>query len=368
MADRVRVAYTLLQCWHRVPGGTATSILALAAALSRRDDVDLVGVGPWNRKLPAAPFTPSIPVRHLPAPYQAIYDIWHHSSLFGPELVTGPVDVVHATAATVPPRRRSPLVVTVHDLFPLLAPAQFTKRGVRILTRGAELARTRADLVCCPSRATFDDCVAAGFAPERLRVVPWGAERREVGAEDRARVRATYSLDRPYVMWVGTVEPRKNLPVLLEAFRRAELADEELVLVGPVGWHEQLEGHLEGIGDRVRRLGFVPAEDLPALYAEADLFCLPSLREGFGLPALDAMAQGTPVIGSSGSAIEEVVGDAGLVVAPNDVTGWAEAMRTVLHDEALSTRLAHAGQQRSEKFTWERSAQLMADAYREVTS
>ena len=368
MGDPVRVAYTMLQCWHRVPGGTASSILSLADALGDRDDVRLTGVGPWGRSLPAAPWTPNIPVERLPLPYQLLYDVWHHSPFLSPSWFTGTVDVVHATAATVPPRGKVPLVVTIHDLFPLLAPEQFTPRGVRILTRGVEMARRRADLVCCPSEATLGDCVAAGFPIERLRVVPWGAHRREVTASDRARVRATYSLDRPYVLWVGTIEPRKNLPTLLEAYRRAELFDEELVLVGPIGWHEQLEGHLDGIGDRVRRLGFVPAEDLPALYAEARLFCMPSLREGFGLPALEAMAQGTPVIAAAGSATEEVVGDGGLVVPPTDVAGWAETMRTVLTDEALAERLSHAARRRAATFSWDRSAELMVAAYREVTT
>lgn len=367
MSPPVRVAYTVMQCWHRVPGGTASSVLSLATALNARDDVDLVGVGPWFGGVPAEPWVPPIPVRRLPAPYQLAYEAWYRSSLLAPTWVVRDADVVHATTVTVPAKGRADgLVVTVHDLFPLTAPEQFTPRGVRIMTGGIRAALARADLVCCPSRDTMEDCVRAGFDPERLRLVPWGATTHPVTVADRRRVRERYRLDRPFVLWVGTIEPRKNLPTLLEAFRRIQPTDDDLVLVGPVGWHEQLEGHIEGIGSKVRQLGFVPAEDLPALYAEARLFCFPSTREGFGLPALEAMAQGTPVIAGSGTAVAEVVGDAGVTVAPLDVDAWAEAMAELLADESGRAALGELARARAAGFTWERCAEQMAQAYHEV--
>lgn len=367
MAEPVRVAYTVMQCWHRVPGGTASSVLSLATALTRRDDVDLVGVGPWFGGVPPRPWVPPIPVRRLPAPYQLVYDVWNRSSLLAPTWVVPDADVVHATTVTVPPRGRAKaLVVTIHDLFPLSAPEQFTPRGVRVMTGGIAKAKAHADIVCCPSQDTIDDCLAAGFAADRLRLVPWGATTHPVTDEDRRRVRSRYRLDRPYLLWVGTVEPRKNLPTLLDAFRRIQPTTEDLVLVGPVGWHEQLEGHIEGIGSKVRQLGFVPAEDLPALYAEARLFCFPSTREGFGLPALEAMAQGTPVIAGSGTAVAEVVGDAGVTVPPLAVGEWADAIVGLLGDDAERSRLGAAGQRRAAGFTWEECAARTAAIYHEV--
>jgi glycosyltransferase involved in cell wall biosynthesis len=312
---------------------------------------------------------PPIPVRRLPVPYQLAYEIWNRTSLLSPTLVVPDADVVHATTVTVPAKGRAKgLVVTVHDLFPVLTPEQFTPRGVRIMTGGIEAARKRADIVCCPSQDTLDDCLEAGFDADRLRLVPWGATEHRVTVEDRRTVRDTYRLDRPFILWVGTIEPRKNLPTLLEAFRRLQPTDVDLVLVGPIGWHEQLEGHIEGIGSKVRQLGFVPPAHLPALYAEASLFCFPSIREGFGLPALEAMAQGTPVIASSATAVAEVVGPDGLTVPALDVDAWAGAIGDLLADDAGRDRLAAAGRRRAAGFTWERCAEQMAEIYREAAS
>lgn len=363
----VSVAFTLMQCWHKVPGGTATSVLSLARALADRDDVELTGVGPWFGGVPAEPWVPPIPVRRLPVPYQLAYEVWNRSSLLSPASVVPGADVVHATTVTVPDRGRAKaLVVTVHDLFPLSEPTQFTPRGVRIMTGGVRAAFERADVVCCPSQDTIDDCIEYGFEPERLRLVPWGAISHPVDDDDLERVRRRYRLERPYVLWVGTIEPRKNLPTLLDAFRRMQPTEHDLVLVGPVGWHEQLEGHIDGIGSKVRQLGFVDAADLPALYSGADLFCFPSRREGFGLPALEAMAQGTPVVAGAGTAVAEVVDGGGIAVDPDDVDGWAEAISSLLADDARRAALADVARSRASTFTWEECAARTAAIYHEL--
>lgn len=365
MNDRIRVAYTLMQLWHRVPGGTATSTLALAKALEATHEVDLIGVAPAG-PLPPAPWTPPIPFRRVHLPYQLIYEAWHRVRRPGIERRTQ-AEVVHATAATVPPRQSAPLVVTIHDLFPLQTPEQFTPRRVRILTRGIELARTDADMIICPSDATLQDCLAAGFDAAKLRLVPWGVSAGPVSDDERSRVRARYQLDQPYILWVGTIEPRKNLPTLLDAFRALGPRPEQLVLVGPPGWNESLDDHLVGVGHRIRRLGFVPSSDLAALYAEARLFCFPSLREGFGLPPLEAMARSTPVVVSSGTAMSEVIGGGGLSVVARDVDGWRDAIAAVLDDADLADQL-EAGKtvERAAEFTWERAALRTLDVYREL--
>jgi len=366
VAERIRVAYTIMQLWHRVPGGTATSTLELARALRSTGEVDLIGVAPAG-PLPPPPWTPPIPFRRVHLPYQLVYDAWHHLRRPGVERRTR-AQVVHATAATVPPRQSAPLVVTIHDLFPLQTPEQFTPRGVRLLTRGIELARSDADLVICPSRATLEDCVAAGFDRDRLRLVPWGVTVAPVADAERQRVRARYQLDNPYVLWVGTIEPRKNLPMLLDAFRGLGARAEQLVLVGPPGWNESLDEHLVGLGHRVRRLGFVPSGDLAALYAEARLFCFPSTREGFGLPPLEAMARSTPVLVSADTAMSEVIGDGGLSVPADDVQAWSSAMMAVLDDPALAQRLSTEAVARAAEFTWELAARRTIDVYRELVA
>jgi glycosyltransferase involved in cell wall biosynthesis len=169
------------------------------------------------------------------------------------------------------------------------------------------------------------------------------------------------------VLWVGTVEPRKNLPTLLEAFRRLP-DDVTLVLAGPEGWQEDLADHRAGLEERIRTPGFVDAGDLAALYAGADVFCYPSLLEGFGMPVLEAMAQGAPVVTSAGTATAEVAGDAGLLVEPTDPEALAAALGAVLDDEALAARLRSAGLARAATYTWERTARLTVAAYREVVA
>jgi glycosyltransferase involved in cell wall biosynthesis len=257
------------------------------------------------------------------------------------------------------------LVVTVHDLFPVTDPERFTARGVRLLSAGIERAK-QADLVLVPSQATADECAAHGFPTDRLRVVPWGVDLAPADPAIRRAVRRRFALERPFVLWAGTVEPRKNLPVLLEAFARLDHPNLDLVLAGPDGWNEQLDHHLRTLGDRVRRIGFVSTPELTALYAEAAAFAFPSVREGFGLPVLEAMAQGTPVVASEDPALAEVMGDAGSVAASDDPAAWAEALAGLVDDAAARARLGAAGRTRAEGWTWARSAALTLDAYREV--
>jgi glycosyltransferase involved in cell wall biosynthesis len=170
-------------------------------------------------------------------------------------------------------------------------------------------------------------------------------------------------------LFVGTIEPRKNLAGVIGAMARLAGRDVDLVLVGPDGWNEDLDARLAalaGTGIAVHRLGFQAPEVLPALYAGAAAFCFPSLREGFGMPVLDAMAQGAPVVTSTGTATAEVAGDAGLLVEPTDHGAIAAALGEVLDDPALADRLRDRGRARAREFTWARTAQLTVAAYDEV--
>jgi glycosyltransferase involved in cell wall biosynthesis len=258
-------------------------------------------------------------------------------------------------------------VVTIHDLAFLHDPQLATRHGHRFFRRGLELARRYARLVTCPSEATIDECVDAGIERDRLRLVPWGVTPRTVTRDDVNGVLERCKIDRAYVLFAGTVEPRKNLPRLLEAFMRVP-NDVDLVLAGPTGWNESIDAQLAGLGPRVRALGFVGRSDLDALLAGAAVFCYPSIREGFGLPVLEAMAQSAPVVTSAGTATSEVAGDAGLLVDPLDVDAIAGAIRRLLDDRAEATRLGAAGRDRALTFTWDRSAALVTDVYREAAS
>lgn len=368
MERRRRVAVTVEQCWHRVPGGTATSTLGTLRALAQRDDLDVVGVAARHGAPPPPAFALPVPVAHLPLPRLALYEAWHALRWPPAERATGPVDVVHGTAIAVPPSK-APLVMTIHDLAFLADRSQPTKHGLRFFERGTELARRHAQIVLVPSESTAQECRANGFAPDRIRLVPWGVDATPVSADAVERAKRRHGLDRPYVLFVGTMEPRKNLPGLIEAMAQLAGREIDLVLVGPEGWNEDvaaLLGRLDGTGIGIHALGFLAPDDLPPLFAGCAVFCFPSLREGFGMPVLEAMAHGAPVVTSSGTATAEVAGDDALLVDPGDHDAIAVALARILDDEALADDLRARGRARAATYTWERTAELTAAAYAEV--
>jgi glycosyltransferase involved in cell wall biosynthesis len=354
----MRVAVTLEQCWHRVPGGTARAALDTVAAVAARGDVEQVGVSAWHRAAPPEAWRPTIPVRALRLPRIALYDAWQRLRHPVVERATGPVDVVHATAH-VASASRAPWVATVHDLHFLFEPDHFTPRGVSVFTRFLDLVRDEAALVLCPSEATRVDCEDAGIEADRIRVVPWAVSSPPVSAATVERVRRQHGLQRPYVLFAGTREPRKNLARLLEAFERLGPVDADLVLVGPEGWAELPTS-------RAVLPGFLPRAEVDALYAGAAAVCYPSLREGFGLPVLEAMAQGAPVVTSATTSTAEVAGDTGLLVDPLDVDAIAGALQRLLADPELGRRLGAAARVRAESFTWDRTADGVLAAYRDA--
>jgi glycosyltransferase involved in cell wall biosynthesis len=243
--------------------------------------------------------------------------------------------------------------------------------GRRFFDSALGIIRHEADLVLCSSSATLERCAEIGLERDRLRLVPLGVDVEPASEADVAGTRADYSLEGPYVLWVGTVEPRKNLPRLLGAFAALE-TEAQLVLVGPQGWNEELGARLAelppDVRDRIRVLGFVPHGDLGPLYAGAATFAFPSLLEGFGFPVVEAMAQGTPVVTSRGTSTEELAGDAGLLVDPRDQDELAAALQRVLDDGELAARLGELGRSRAALYSWARSADLVLDAYGEASA
>ncbi|MEY2431792.1 MAG: hypothetical protein QOC92_1517 [Acidimicrobiaceae bacterium] len=341
--------------------------LELVRALGDRGDIELMGVAARHHSPPPPSWVPPIPVSHLWAPRPLLYELWHARLPLAPriEQATGPVDIVHATAVAFP-RADAPVVVTIHDLAFLDDKQRATRHGLRFFRRGTALAREHAALVMCSSLATIEACVAAGFDRDRLRHVPLGVRAHHRSLEDAARARTKFGLARPYVLFAGTVEPRKNLRRLLKAFALLPRRDVDLVLVGPAGWNESIEAELSPLEGRVHVLGFVERDDLESLLAGAEVFCYPSLQEGFGLPVLEAMIQGTPVITSTGTSTEEVAGDAGVLVDPRDERAIADAIEELLTDQVLADHLGAAGQARAATFTWERTADATVAVYAEA--
>jgi len=352
--DPLRIAYTVEQCWHPVPGGTAIASLEVARRLLDRVDMTLIGVAGRHRREPRPPFVPPAGTRQLPVARPWLYETWNRFDWPKVERAAGPIDVCHSTTA-IPAATDAAHVVTVHDVAFLHAPERFTAHGVRVMRRGLERCRS-ADLVLCPSRATGDDLVAEGFDDARIRVVPWGVETVTVSEDDRVRVARTYRLPPEFVLFVGTIEPRKNLAGLAAAVRGFDLP---VVAAGAEGW-----GDAGATTTDVRFLGFVAAADLPALYSLATVFAYPSLAEGFGLPVAEAMAQGAPVVTSHGTSTEEVAGGAAVLVEPTDIESIADGLRQAIDRRA---ELVALGTARAAELSWDATVDATVAAYREVT-
>jgi alpha-1,3-rhamnosyl/mannosyltransferase len=268
--------------------------------------------------------------------------------------------------------RGMPLVVTVFDLLPLRHPDLFT-RETRLHTHLYVPFVRRATRIVAPSNYTRNEVVELlSVPPERVTVIPLAqAQRFERRAVDRDLLASELGITGRYVLAAGTLEPRKNLVTVLRAFRRlAEwVSDVELVIAGGRGWrNDAFESEL-GAGEaaqRVRLTGYVSDDRLIDLYSGAACFVFPSLAEGFGLPPLEAMACGAPVVASDRAALPEVVGDAGLLVDPRDPEELAEQLARVLGDDRLSTQLREAGLRRAAGFTWSATAEATEHVYREV--
>lgn len=285
---------------------------------------------------------------------------------------TGPIDLFHSPDFVLPPVRRASTIVTVHDLSFLRYP-QYADQGlVAYLSAVVPRSLRRADLILADSAWTRLDLMEMlGIAGDKIIVVPAGVGPEYHPIGDTARleaVRQRYHLPQRFVLHVGTLEPRKNLPRLMEAFTTVSGDNPEmaLVLVGGKGWlFDDIFAAVQrfSLEGKVIFPGYVAEADLPAVYNLATLFAYPSFYEGFGIPPLEAMACGVPVVSSNSSSLPEVIGDAGLTVEPGDTAALAAALRRGLSDEPLRQDLRRRGLQRAQLFTWPAAAHKLLDAY-----
>ncbi|MBI3966896.1 MAG: glycosyltransferase family 4 protein [Chloroflexi bacterium] len=313
----------------------------------------------------------------LPLTERSLGIVWHRLGLPVPvDLLVGRFDLLYSPNFVLPPSRHGATMLTVHDLSFVLFPECADSRLVAYLQRVVPPSVARADLVLADSHNTKNDIVCLlDVPPERVEVVHLGVEphfRRVTTAERLDDVRRRLELERPFLLSVGVVEPRKNYVRLIEAFARLRAegyTDHELLIVGRRGWLSDdtydRARELE-LDDHVRFLGHVDEADLPALYSLADVFVYPSLYEGFGLPPLEAMACGTPVVCSRSSSLPEVVGDAALLVTPTDIEELVDALRRVLDDTELRRDLGERGQARAATFSWPAAASQFLDLYGRV--
>ena len=287
-------------------------------------------------------------------------------------------DVLHSPHYTTPlapgPWRR---VVTIHDVTFFLLPERYPALRRFYFQQASRIGARLADLAIAVSQTVKADVVRyLGLAAEKVRVVhlaPGPSFRPLADSARMAAVRQKYALPPRFILNVGTLEPGKNQATLLRAFHRlkAQGLESSLVIVGPRGWmYERLFRLVDelGLGGEVRFAGYLPAEDLAAVYNLADLFVFPSLYEGFGLPPLEAMACGLPVVASTAPALAEVLDDAALLVDPHDSDALAEAAARVLRDKRLRSRLRRRGLERAGHFSWQRTARDTVAAYEAALS
>ena len=287
-------------------------------------------------------------------------------------------DVFHAPHYVYPLMLPCPGVVTIHDCIHLRFPQQFPKLGsnsyARMMIRRAVARSDRVLTVSEATRADLVDLVDAD--PSKIEVIRHGCDPYFLEAVDDlelSNVAEKYSLDRPFLLSVTNIKPHKNLKRLLESFGqlRRDYDDLDLVIAGgDFSQHPELQAACKsyGIEDRVKPLGFRPKKELRALYSLARIFVFPSLYEGSGLPPLEAMACGTPVVASDNSAIPEIVGRNGLLVNPYRVDAITDAIRSLLEDSSLRDALGAQGKLRAKEFDWDKSARRVLDVYREVAT
>ncbi len=383
----LRVAINMDELFGRVPGGggqgrVITQLVAHLAAIDPHTQYTLFSA----RRIRSLPE----PIAALPENFRIVqlppgprgewlHFAWHALRRPAVERWLGPQDVVHATTtAAVPAVRSARLVVTVHDLVWWRFPQGLNRAGRFVHRTGLRIAAREAAAVAAVSEATRREALeylGPAADPARFTVVP-NAAAAEFGAavpeSVRQEVRARYGLPGRYIAAVGTVEPRKNLHRLIAAYRSLPAGLQEsfgLVLIGPYGW--KMEELKERLGQsrpagRVAWTGYVPDADLRAILAEAELFAYPSLLEGFGIPILEAMLAGVPVVTSNRSSMPEVAGDAALLVDPTDTAALAAALERGLTDEGLRHRLIAAGHTRARQFSFAATAVAYKQLYRSV--
>ncbi|MBW8801196.1 MAG: glycosyltransferase family 4 protein [Streptomyces sp.] len=344
----MRLGVVLEQCLAPVPGGTGRYSLELALALHRTAPPgwELLGMTALHRRarLPALPF----PVRQLPLPRRALVVAWERG-----HRPSARVDVLHALTPLHPQRSGTPLVVTVHDAVPWTHPETLTPRGAEWHRRMVGRAATTADLLVVPTQAVADE-LARHVALREVLVVGEGVSADLALPSDADRRAAALGLPERFLLTVSTLEPRKGLRRLVEAL---DALDEDLPLlcVGQAGW-----GDTGVAPDRVRLLGRVPDADLAVLLRRATALVVPSLDEGFGLPLLEGMSLGTPVLTSDAPALVEVAGGAALAVPLAEL---GEGLRRITSDESLRSRLREAGPRRAATYTWDGAAETLWRAY-----
>jgi len=356
-------------------------VLALAE-FDQVNDYRLVYARPNRGSQPQFPRARNFARREVGLRERWLTIMWHRARVPVPaDWFSGPVDVYHSPDFVLPPLRHARGILTVHDLAFLMRPECADARLRAYLEEVVPRSVRRADFIIADSENTRNDLVVLlGVQPDSIAVVPGGVEERfapVLEADQLQRARRHLGVgDAPFVLAIGVLEPRKNLNRLMDAFgtlkeRGGVPADLKLVLAGGKGWLFDgiFEHHAESpVRDDILMPGFVSDEMLPAIYSAAEILAFPSLYEGFGLPILEAMACGTPVVASRSSCLPEVAEGAALMVEPTNVDGLSMALEQLLADAEQRARLIKQGRQRASEYTWHVAAERLLEVYQRVAA
>jgi glycosyltransferase involved in cell wall biosynthesis len=344
--------------------GQYTHELVRAYAAMHDDQVAIFTSSWKDRPAPgtAAELHVDVVDRHVPV--RVLNLLWHRLEWPPVESLAGAFDVVHAAHPLMIPARRAARVVTIHDLFFLSHPEKTRAEIRRDYAALAASHARRADAVVTSSNYTRAQVVTElGVAGDRVYTCPLGAPTwRTLGREPSVPKDG-------YLLFVGTLEPRKNIGTLLDAYAqllRARPGAPRLILAGPATpdaspWLARLD--TAPLGGHVEHIGYFAEERRETLYAGARALVMPSLEEGFGIPALEAMSAGVPVIASNRGSLPEVIGDGGTLLDPMDTDGFAAAMDRLVSDDEWAAAQGRAGLQRARAFTWSATARVLRQAY-----
>jgi glycosyltransferase involved in cell wall biosynthesis len=377
---RVAIDYTAAVRQGAGIGRYTRNLIRALAELDTENQYTLFVAGGWGQGDGLGAWPSNFRVRTVPLTDRLMHILWQRLRVPVPlQVITGSIDLFHSPDFVLPPLCRTPAILTVHDLSFLRVPEHFVP-GFRDYLEGAVSRGVgRARHILADSKSTRQDLIELmGVSPDRVTVVYPGVEDRFSRVDDAdilAQVTARYELPDRFILGLSTLQPRKNFDGLIKAFRQLIVntcggegfSDLHLVICGGSGWmHEGTEELVRSndLQDRVHFPGFVMDEDLPAIYSLAEVFAFPSWYEGFGLPVLEAMACGTPVVAADNSSLPEAVGRGGLMVNAGDHRRLADALSLVLTDRNLCAKLVPAGRAHAARFTWSAAASELLGIYK----
>jgi len=358
--------------------GTYVRNLLAALACGYPDDTITAFCASWRDRAPKSLAAGNVVVSDRRIPVRALDRLWHRWNWPPVEQFVGPQDIAHSPYPMLLPTRSARQVISVHDCYFLRAPESVYGTVLRDYVPLARVAARRADAILVPSESTAAEASELLEADrERIHVIPLGVDPLfldpgEIDDHVARQIREHYALGRRYLLFVGRREARKNLGALLQAM--AEIAaggeDVSLIIAGPEapGWEDVWSAAPEAARQRTRLLPHVPIDELVYLYAGASALVMPSLWEGFGFPALEAMAMGTPVVASRAGSLPEILGDAALYVDPDDPGTLVDACRLLLQDEAAALEYGQRGPSQARLYPWEKTAALTRSVYQQLVS